>query len=227
MLTRDIATVPSNTMSPSAALFAASKAKHLADFSKPYKNEAVLRLRNTTMSLLALILLTYLLPVPSLWTAFNVMRGGRSGVGAVWAVCAAELSLSGLLGLNLIQAAVAIRYPRSPLPPPPTPPAKGLTTPQGQKKRRTILSPGTSPQAQRSFTSSYVPSPVSTPSRTLHYSMPSTPSPFGVSLGSSASVPSTPSPSLAAYHGRHPPSLGQPFNASTLSRLAGDSDEEQ
>ncbi|KIK95492.1 hypothetical protein PAXRUDRAFT_378968 [Paxillus rubicundulus Ve08.2h10] len=226
MLTTKVATAPSNTMSPSAALFAASKAKHLSDFSKPYKNEAVLRLRNTTMSLLALILLTHLLPVPSLWTAFNVVRGG-SDVGAVWAVCAAELSLSGLLGLNLIQAAVAIRYPRSPLPPPFTPPAKGITTPQGQKKRRTILSPGTSPQAQRSFTPSYVPSPASTPSRTLHYSMPSTPSPFGVSLGSSASMPSTPSPSLAAYHGRHPPSLGQPFNASTLSRLTGDSDEEQ
>ncbi|KAF9224232.1 hypothetical protein BS17DRAFT_104448 [Gyrodon lividus] len=153
MFPKDITSASSNTMSPSATLFAASTAKHLADFSKPYKNEAVLRLRNTTMSLLALILLTYLLPIPSLWTAVNVVRG-ESGVSVVWAVCAAELFLSGLLVLNIIQAAVAIQYPRSPLPPPPPHPAKGLTTPQGQKKRRTILSPVTSPQTQRSFTSS-------------------------------------------------------------------------
>ncbi|KIJ65400.1 hypothetical protein HYDPIDRAFT_174869 [Hydnomerulius pinastri MD-312] len=213
-------------MSPSAALFAASKAKHLADFSKPHKNEAVLRLRNTTLSLFALVLLTHLLPVPSLWTAVDVVRGDER-VGVHWAVCAAELVLSGVLALNLIQAAVAIQYPRSPLPPLPSSPAKSLVTPQGQKKRRTILSPATSPQAQRSFSSSYVSSPVSTPSRTLHYSMPSTPSPFGISLNSSTnSVPSTPSPSLAAYHGRHAPSTGYSFNGSTLSRLADDSDDD-
>ncbi|KAF9233730.1 hypothetical protein BU15DRAFT_53498 [Melanogaster broomeanus] len=213
-------------MSPSAALFAATKAKHVTDFSKPYKNEAVLRLRNTSLSLLTLILLTYLLPVPSLWTAVNVVRS-EGGVGGIWAVCAAELAVAGLLGLNLIQAAVAIQCPRNPLPPLPSSPAKNLLTPQSQKKRRSILSSVTSPQAQRSFTSSYVHSPVSTPSRTIHYSMPSTPSPFGVSLGSStSSVPSTPSPSLAAYHGRHPPSLGHSFNGSTLNRFAGDSDDD-
>ncbi|KAF8141339.1 hypothetical protein EV363DRAFT_1151185 [Boletus edulis] len=196
-------------MSPASLLFATSNAKRLAHFSKPHRNEALLRLRNSTLCLVTLVLLTYLLPVPSLWTAFNVVRG-EGHVDVFWAVCAAEVALSGLLALNLIQAAVAIRYPRTPLPPLPSSPAKGLLTPQGQKKRRTILSPATSPQTQRSFTSSYVPSPVSTPSRTLHYSMPSTPSPFGVSLGASTtSVPSTPSPSLAAYHGKHPPSLGR------------------
>lgn len=55
-----------------------------------------------------------------------------------------EIALSGLLALNLIQAAVAIQYPRTPLPPLPSSPAKTLLTPQGQKKRRTILSPGVS-----------------------------------------------------------------------------------
>ncbi|KAF8553025.1 hypothetical protein OG21DRAFT_1597863 [Imleria badia] len=212
--------------SPASLLFATAKAKQFTDFSKPHKNEAFVRLRNSTLCLVTLVLFTYLLPVPSLWTALNVVRG-EGGVGVFWAVCAAEVSLSGLLALNLIQAAVAIQYPRTPLPPLPSSPAKSLLTPQGQKKRRTILSPGTSPQAQRSFTSSYVPSPVSTPSRTLHYPMPSTPSPFGVSLGAStSSAPSTPSPSLAAYHGRHPTSLGRAFNGSTLSLLAGDSDDD-
>ena len=55
-----------------------------------------------------------------------------------------EVALAGLLGLNLIQSAVAIQYPRSPLPPLPSSPTKGPLTPQGQKKRRTILSPGVS-----------------------------------------------------------------------------------
>ncbi|KAI9571993.1 hypothetical protein HD554DRAFT_1747908 [Boletus coccyginus] len=213
-------------MSPASQLFASSKAKQFAHFSKPHKNEASVRLRNSSLSLATLVLLTYLLPIPSLWTALNVVRGGRD-VNVFWTVCVTEIVLSGLLALNLIQAAVAIQYPRTPLPPLPSSPAKSLLTPQGQKKRRTILTPGTSPQTQRSFSSSYVPSPESTPSRTLHYSVPSTPSPFGVSLGASTSTaPSTPSPSLAAYHGRHPPSLGRAFNGSTLSRLAGDSDDD-
>ncbi|KAG9308053.1 hypothetical protein JVU11DRAFT_12620 [Chiua virens] len=259
-------------MSPASLLFTTSKAKELAHFSKPHKNEAFLRLRNSTLSLVTLVLLTYLLPVPSLWTAFNFVRG-ECVVDAFWAICAAgtrtarvgfglrlrpfyfffpntvEIVLSGLLALNFVQAAIAIRYPRSPLPSLPSP-AKNALTPQGQKKRRAILSPGTSPQTQRSFSSSYVPSPVSTPSRTLHYSVPSTPSPFGASLGvSTSTAPSTPSPSLAAYHGKHPPSLGRSlfsayisnrhdahysrlsvllgaFTGSTLSRLADDSDDD-
>ena len=153
---------PSNPMSPASLLFATSKAKQFAHFSKPHKNEAFLRLRNSTLCLVTLVLLTYLLPIPSLWTALNVVRG-ESGVNAFWAVCAAgtltcradigrhvdmvllsEIALSSLLGLNLLQAALAIRYPRSPLPPLPSSPAKILLTPQGQKKRRTILSPAVS-----------------------------------------------------------------------------------
>lgn len=54
----------------------------------------------------------------------------------------AELALSALLALNLVQAVFALKYPRKPLPPLPTSPAKGLVTPQSQKKRRTILAPG-------------------------------------------------------------------------------------
>ncbi|KAG8221181.1 hypothetical protein J3R82DRAFT_2745 [Butyriboletus roseoflavus] len=132
-----------NTMSPASQLFSTSKAKQFADFSKPHKNEAFVRLRNSTLCLVTLVLLTYLLPVPSLWTALHVVRR-EAGVTVLWAVCAAEVALSSLLALDLIQAAVAIKYPRTPLPPLPSSPAKGLLTPQGQKKRRTVLSPGVS-----------------------------------------------------------------------------------
>ena len=75
-------------LSPSAALFAATKARDLPDFVKPYKNEALIRLRNSTMSLVTLTVMTYLLPIPSLWTALNIVRGNQNK-GFLWGVCAA------------------------------------------------------------------------------------------------------------------------------------------
>ncbi|KAL4061919.1 hypothetical protein V8B97DRAFT_2069823 [Scleroderma yunnanense] len=228
MSSKTISSTSSRILSPSAALFAAAKAKDIPDLVKPYKNEAVIRLRNSTVSLVTLTVITYLLPVPSLWTALNIVRGSHDK-GFLWGICATELALSALLALNLIQAAYALKYPRRSLPPLPSSPAKGLITPQSQKKRRTILSPGTSPQPQRS-SSLYASSPISTPSRTLYYSMPSTPSPFNVSIGSSTtSLPPTPSPSLSAYQARHASATGQSFDGLTLSQLAdddGDDDED-
>ena len=90
MATKSIGAAPSNTMSPASLLFATSKAKQFAHFSKPHKNEAFVRLRNSTLSLVTLLLLTYLLPVPSLWTALNVVRGERDA-NVLWAVCAAGM----------------------------------------------------------------------------------------------------------------------------------------
>lgn len=84
------AAATSNTMFPSL-LFATSKAKELAHFSKPHKTEAVVRLRNSTLCLVTLVLLTYLLPVPSLWTALNIVRG-EGDVNVLWAVCAVGMS---------------------------------------------------------------------------------------------------------------------------------------
>lgn len=87
-------------MSPASLLFVTSKAKQFSDFSKPHKNEAILRLRNSTLSLVALVLVTYLLPVPSLWTALNVVRG-KGGINLYWAICAAGTSTCGLaFGVN-------------------------------------------------------------------------------------------------------------------------------
>lgn len=77
-------------MSPASLLFATSKVKHIARFSLPHKNEAVVRLRNSTLCLVTLVLLTYLLPVPSLWTALNIVRADGP-IGTFWAVCAAGM----------------------------------------------------------------------------------------------------------------------------------------
>jgi len=68
----------------------------------------------------------------------------------------------------------------------------------------------TSPQQQRSFSSSYASSPISTPSRVLNYSIPSpSPSRFNVSINSSASLPPSPSPILSAFRGKQPTYVGR------------------
>lgn len=224
------------TMAPSSSphvpgVFSASKANDIPDCIKPYKNEALIRLRNSTVGLVALVVTTHILPLPSLWTAANVVRDrGQSDIGFLWGVCATELGFLALLILNTAQAAYALRYPRKPHSTHVSP-AKALqVTPQSQKKRRSILSPASSmgPRAPQRTSSLYTSSPLSTPSRTLYYSMPSTPSPFNASLTSStSSMPPTPSPSLGAYHARHGDSPGQPFDGLTLSKLTdAQSDEE-
>ncbi|KAG0704609.1 hypothetical protein DFH29DRAFT_911217 [Suillus ampliporus] len=192
---------------------------------RPHKNEASLRIRNSSAALLAALFLTHLTPAPSLWTAIDVVfNDSGEGKSAFWMICAAELAILGLFTLNALQAAVALMYPQKPLPPTPSP-AKSIMTPQSQsQKRRLVLSPHTSPQPQRTF-SPYVSSPVSTPSRTLQYSIPGpTPPPFS-SLNSSTGMPQTPSP-LSAYRGKHSASIGHAFNGSILSRLTMDDDEE-
>jgi len=159
MSSKTVSSTSSHILSPSVTLFAAAKTKDLTHLVTPYKNEAVIRLRNSTVSLVTLTVITYLLPVPSLWTALSIVRRSQDR-GFLWCLCAAgtprcvslawyscnanasELALSALLALNLVQAVFALKYPRKPLPPLPTSPAKGLVTPQSQKKRRTILAPG-------------------------------------------------------------------------------------
>ncbi|KAG6328445.1 hypothetical protein ID866_10644 [Astraeus odoratus] len=202
MSSKNASTSSTHLLSPSAALFSTTGAKDFRDVIKPYKNEAVIRLRNSTVGLVALVMATHLLPMPSLWTAVHVVRGSTDR-GLLWGVCIAELVLSVLIALNLVQAAYALKYPRKPLPPLPSSPAKGLVTPQSQKKRRTILSPAVR---------------IST-----FYSICCTPSPFNTSINSSTmSLPPTPSPSLSVYHARHPVALGQSFDGLSLSRLTGD-----
>ena len=88
MTTKSTVATPPSTMSPASLLFATPKVKQLTDFSKPHKNEALLRFRNSTLTIVTLVLLTYLLPIPSLWKALNIVCG-EGVVDAFWAVCAA------------------------------------------------------------------------------------------------------------------------------------------
>ncbi|KAI6096887.1 hypothetical protein EDD16DRAFT_1719564 [Pisolithus croceorrhizus] len=245
------------------AVFSASKAKGISDCIKPYRSEAFIRLRNSTVSLVALVVTTHLLPLPSLLTAVNVVRDGEQrDTSFLWGICAIELGCLALLILNIVQAAFALKYPRKPHPTHVSPAKSLQVTPQNQKKRQAILSPtvgvillfffllfsasgqtidgffhfghgmgtqaSTGPRAPQRTSSLYNSSPLSTPSRTLYYSMPSTPSSFNVPLTSStSSMPPTPSPSLGAYHARHGGSTGQPFDGLTLSAFANaQSDEE-
>ncbi|KAG2057458.1 hypothetical protein BDR06DRAFT_878093 [Suillus hirtellus] len=193
---------------------------------KPHKNEAALRIRNSSAALIAVLLFTHLTPAPSLWTAVDVVfNDSGEGKSAFWVMCAAELAMLGLFTLNALQAAIGLMYPQKPLPPTPSP-SKSIKTPQSHlQKRRNVLSPHTSPQPQRTF-SPYVSSPVSTPSRTLQYSIPGpTPPPFSL-LNSSIGMPQTPSP-LSAYRGKHSTSIGHSFNGSILNRLTKDDDEDE
>ncbi|OJA15038.1 hypothetical protein AZE42_11326 [Rhizopogon vesiculosus] len=80
------------------------------------------------------------------------------------------------------------------------------------------------PQPQRTF-SPYASSPVSTPSRTLQYSISEpTPPPFS-SVNSSTGIPQTPSP-LSAYREKHSASTRHAFHGSVLSRLTKDDEED-
>lgn len=90
MSSKTVSSGSSHTLSPSVTLFATARTKDLADLVTPYKNEAVIRLRNSTVSLVTLTVITYLLPVPSLWTALNIVRGSQDR-GFLWCLCAAGM----------------------------------------------------------------------------------------------------------------------------------------
>jgi hypothetical protein len=199
---------------------------------KPHKHEATLRIRNSTLSLVGFCLLTYLLPLPDPITSLRVVLSKRPA-GNIWlSICAVELTLVALLGLNILQASIALRFPRKPHPVPASP-IKGLAlSPPSQPKRRKGLSPNTSPQPQKSFSpfasssfttsTTYAPSPLSTPSRVLTYTAPS-PAASLSSMGASS-----PSPMVAGYRGRHVGSgVGRALDGSLLQRLAAeDSDSD-
>ncbi|KAF9819320.1 hypothetical protein IEO21_02208 [Rhodonia placenta] len=194
----------------------------IADWLKPSRGEAMARLRTNGLSLLTAVVLTHLLPVPSPWTAISVLRERIPASGVYYLLCSVEVLLLAVLSINILQATYALKYPHATVVPPPRPsPAKtvGASSPQRQWRLKG-LSPDSTPQRQKSF--SYAASPVSTPSRTLNYTIPpSAPSPFDSSFSSSVgSVPGSPSSPLAAYRGRHSTVAGRAFDGSLLSRLA-------
>lgn len=141
---------------------------------------------------------------------------------------AAEIALLAVLLFNVAQASYALKYPRVPPPPAPSPARKAKDTPLSPARQWRLsssttpnvrfcieqlglnlpwTSPQSSPQRQKAF-SSYAPSPVSTPSRIVNYTIPgSVASPPDASFASSMSIPGSPASPLAAYRGRHSASV--------------------
>ncbi|RPD54247.1 hypothetical protein L226DRAFT_540030 [Lentinus tigrinus ALCF2SS1-7] len=212
---------------PAKSAAPAPTSTSILDWFKPLRSEAVARLRTNSIGLVGLAILSNLLPVPSLWRAFDVVWQRRPVTAPYYYLCAVELLLLGVFVTNLLQAAYALQYPRAPLPPPPSPakPAKTPLSPPTRQWRLQGLTPTSSPQRQKAF-STYTPSPVSTPSRILNYSIPPS-SPDASFLSSVSSVPGSPASPLAAYRGRHSASVGRAFDGSVLSRLAKDDSDDE
>ncbi|KZT69237.1 hypothetical protein DAEQUDRAFT_765562 [Daedalea quercina L-15889] len=201
-------------------------ATNILDWLKPPRGEALARLRTNSLGLLTLTVLTNLLPLPPPWTAVSTIRKNAPVGTFYYAFCAVEVLALAVLGLNILQASYALRYPRTQPPGPPPPPSPKVNHASPRKWHLNNITPNPSPQRQKSFT--YAPSPASTPSRTLSYSIPPSATPaYDSSFASSVgSVPGSPASPLAAYRGRHTVAAGRAFDGSLLSRLARDDDEE-
>ncbi|CCM00593.1 uncharacterized protein FIBRA_02629 [Fibroporia radiculosa] len=202
----------------------------ILDWLKPPRGEAIARLRTNVLGMFTLALLTHLLPLPSPWIAIAILRGKASSSSIYYNLCALETLVLAVLAFNIVQASYALRYPRA-IPksrPPPSPARMVHTSPPPRQWHLKGLSPNSSPQRQKSF--SYASSPLSTPSRTLSYTIPpSIATPPDLSFTSSlGSVPGSPASPLAAYRGKHSTMAGRAFDGSLLSRLAleDSSDEE-
>ncbi|EPT01150.1 hypothetical protein FOMPIDRAFT_1049125 [Fomitopsis schrenkii] len=213
-----------------ASLPAQLAATNILDWLKPSRGEAIARLRTNALGLLTITIITNLLPLPSPWTAVATVRGRAPVNTLYYGLCALEVFALALLAMNILQASYALKYPRAQIPPPAPPPSPAKASPASQRKwHLNSITPTSSPQRQKSFT--YAPSPASTPSRTLNYSIPASATPlFDSSFASSVgSVPGSPSSPLAAYRGRHKMASGRALDGSLLGRLAqaADDDEEE
>ncbi|KAJ7678903.1 hypothetical protein DFH06DRAFT_1315875 [Mycena polygramma] len=201
----------------------------LTDYFKLHRADALVRIRRNAFALLLILVLSTLVPrIPALPTAFAV---ALSEVGAV-----------ALMSLNILQAVYAVKYPLALPPPSPSPAkAKGLHMGTPTPKRAFRLSPNSSPQLQKSFSfgasgsvlqsstssSAYPSSPLSTPSRVLHYSIPPSSSPSTFSMSSSSNI-NTPSPILSTYLGKHGGDYAaRPFDGAFLSEIRKDPDSDE
>jgi hypothetical protein len=221
---------------------------------KPHKAEAIQRIRYNALCLFTTLVMSYLLPLPSLPSALRTAF--KSSPYAAWSnqwvweqMCLLEMAVVTLLCYNILEAAYAIKYPRTPLAPLTSParvhtPHASLTTPKRPFK---VLSPNTSPQPQKPFGFSpssstsltsasvalsssnppYAQSPVSTPSRVLHYTIPPSSS-TNTQASSMSEFLSTPSPVISAYRGKHTSvDTGRALDGSYLSRIIPDELEEE
>lgn len=210
------------------------------NYLRPHKAEAFVRLRVNVFCLTALAILTYLLPVPSLGSAFTHVLSqeyAESSWEQRW-ISVAEVATASIFLLNIVESVLGIRYPRAPLPPR-TPATKSALTKTPNAKSTAKQTPlrelaasvsrnnGT-PRHSTQFSpaSSFAPlgstaypqSPITTPSRTLNYSLMSSST---NTLGSSTSthIPPTPSPIVSAYRSKQSAVNGQSINGAFINRL--------
>ncbi|GLB43180.1 hypothetical protein LshimejAT787_1300810 [Lyophyllum shimeji] len=204
---------------------------------KPHRAEALQRIRVNAFCLLLLFLLSNLLPFPTLqssvWTVFSSRKPERWASDWIYRwCCVAEATLATISAFNILESLYAIKYPRPA--PPPTPARsknlfKSAPTPNRPFK---VLSPNTSPQPQKSFSTSqtpafmpsaskYPPSPLSTPSRVVQY--PPVPPASSTTAQAASSTSSmafqTPSPVVSAYRGKHAGNVGRALDESFLARI--------
>ncbi|KAI0343295.1 hypothetical protein BDW22DRAFT_1266337 [Trametopsis cervina] len=237
----------------------------MLDRLKPRRSDAISRIRANGMGLFAVLVAMNLLPVPGpwdatllVWQSYSRKFGSMEAGPLWWAACFAELAIVAALTFNVLQATYALKYPPAPLPPTapstpkPNPAAMAAKSPKssaglGQSQRRLVGVTPTTPQPQKSFSSSfYASSPASTPSRTLNYStfsgtggadtsfgssfsssLNNTPSPVGgLSNASLLGMSVSGSPSLAAYRGKHRAPAGRAFDGDLLNRLTQSQGEE-
>ncbi|KAJ7030428.1 hypothetical protein C8F04DRAFT_732933 [Mycena alexandri] len=224
------------------------------DYFKLHRADAVLRIRRNVFALLLIAVLSTLVPrIPALPTALAVALSSRRyrWWTAAWLYswfCMIEVGAVVLLSLNILQAAYAIKYPRAPLALSPSPAKpKGIHMAPPTPQRSFRLSPNSSPQPQKSFSfsasgsalqssssagslslSTYPSSPLSTPSRVLHYSLPPGASTSSTSTFAASSL-NTPSPILSTYLGKHGAEYtARPFDGAFLAEIRNhpDSDDE-
>jgi len=150
------------------------------DLLKPRHHEAVFRLKNSIIVLIALFTLTHLLPLPTPYA--SAWKVYRDSFQSSWekGLAIVELSLFCLLLINIFQSAIAIRSPPAPYPPIPSP-SKPLSPAARSKEPPTWRS---SKRGLGSGSSSSALSPNTTPQRQLAFS---TSAGVGVGVGSSSS----------------------------------------
>ncbi|THV04996.1 hypothetical protein K435DRAFT_746403 [Dendrothele bispora CBS 962.96] len=126
----------------------------LTNHFRPHRTEAVVRIRQNAFLLLSIMVLTYLLPVPSLGYALRSVldsgasyTGRRSGFGeADWFekfFCVFEVVSLAVPSYNILEALYAVKYPRASLPPSHLSPMKKkgiVSTPQSSKKPFSLTS---------------------------------------------------------------------------------------
>ncbi|KAF9040789.1 hypothetical protein BJ165DRAFT_1530655 [Panaeolus papilionaceus] len=236
-------------MSTTTTVTKTSSISMVIDRFKPHKAEALQRIRVNGLCLVTVLVLSYLLPLPSLLHGAKMLfrHSNYPKWSSDWVyewACTIEMGLITIFSYNILEGIYAIKYPRAALPAIASP-AQGRSPAQTATKTPSrpfkVLSPNTSPQPQKPFafspsasltsasialaSSGYKPSPVSTPSRVIQYKMPLSSS--TTTQGSSVSdYLTSPSPVISAYRGKHSSAdVGRALDGSYLARLAPDVEE--